>query len=195
MLCVKKIAMSVMLTVFSVSVMASAPDDEINCFDTKQQSYQLVAGDVLLVSVWQEEALSREVKVRPDGMFQFPLAADIKAEGHTLAEIRQVLSKKLSKFVSEPEVNVSLLSSAQNAYVIGKVNRPINIPLNNSVSILQALSLAGGMTAFADADDIMLIRQCNGSKVSRRFNYDKASKGKHLDNDIRLINGDVLLVP
>lgn len=165
------------------------------CFAAQTGQYKLAGGDILRVSVWQEAELSRELKLRPDGGFYFPLAGEIQAQGQTLSQLRQILKQKIAKFVAEPEVSVSLVTTAKTVYIIGKVNRSTDIPLDKPLTITQALAKAGGMTAFADSNDIQLVRKCNGLRASFEFNYDQISQGKALSQDISLRDGDLIIVP
>jgi polysaccharide export outer membrane protein len=126
----------------------------------------------MLVSVWKDEQLTREVVVRPDGMFSFPLVGDVQAEDRTVEEIRADLVKRLTKYIPNPNVSVAVTKVlSYKIYVVGRVNKPGEYLIGHYTDVLQALSLAGGLTPFAAENDIKVIRRVRGS---RRFPFDTA---------------------
>ena len=158
--------------------------------------YKVNPGDVLSVSVWKEEGLQTELLVRPDGKFSFPLAGDIVARGHSVNEITAELTEKLSKYIPDPVVSVSIIQiSGNKVYVIGQVNRPGEIIANPQVDVMQALSVAGGTTPFAELNAIRILRRENGMQRTVTFRYRAIEKGKRLDQNIILPAGDVVVVP
>jgi polysaccharide export outer membrane protein len=168
----------------------------VSCFEQQHaKQYQVAAGDVLRVGVWGEAELARELKVRPDGSFQFPLAGEIVAAGSTVKQIKNRLAKQLARFIPDAEVSVTVIQSAQSVFVLGKVNRPVEVPLDQPLSVLQALTIAGGMTPYAKTGDIKVVRVCDGEKQSYLFDYSEVSQGRKLEQDIALLNGDVIVVP
>ena len=159
-------------------------------------SYRIGAEDGLDISVWKEDALKSTVIVRPDGGISFPLAGDIPVAGKTAAEVREELVRRLSRFVPEPEVTVSVVRVASyRIFVIGRVNKPGDFTVGRTIDVLQALSLAGGMTPFASEDGIRIIRREDGTSSSIPFEYSRIRKGGDLSQNITLKSGDVLLVP
>lgn len=168
-----------------------AQDDEGTVTD-----YQVNPGDILFISVWKEEGLQSEVLVRPDGKFSFPLADDILAEGHSIDEIRAKLTEKLSKYIPDLVVSVDVRQIVGNkVYVIGQVNRPGEIIANPQVDVMQALSIAGGTTAFAELNGISILRRLNDEQISIPFRYRDMEKGKRLEQNIVLQAGDIVVVP
>jgi polysaccharide export outer membrane protein len=158
--------------------------------------YRLHAGDQLEVSVWQEEGLVRTLIVRPDGKFSFPLAGEVAAAGRTVAEVQADLESRLKKYIAEPVVTLTVTEVGGNrVYVIGQVTKPGAYVMNPSLSILQALSLAGGMTPFAKLDDIMIIRGTGSGQRVMPFRYGQVSGGRNLEQNVQLEGGDVVLVP
>lgn len=158
--------------------------------------YRLHAGDQIEVSVWNEEQLQRTLIIRPDGKFSFPLAGDIVAGGRTIAEVRGDIETRLRAFISEPVVTVSVTDVGGNrVYVIGQVNKPGVFTMNPQLTVLQALSVAGGMTPFAKLDEIVVIRGPGAAQRTIRFNYGQISSGRDLSQNIALESGDVVLVP
>jgi polysaccharide export outer membrane protein len=159
-------------------------------------TYRLEPGDLLQVGVWKEPDLQAEVLVRPDGGISFALAGDLKAAGRTVDEVRMELADRIKHFIPDAAVTVSLKGTAGNkVYVVGKVNRPGEYALNRPIDVLQALSLAGGPTVFADVDNIQLVRKSGDRTITARFNYTQVSRGKYLEQDLQLRGGDTIIVP
>ena len=112
--------------------------------------YQLGPEEVLMISVWKDEHLTKDAVVRPDGMISFPLVGDLPAAGHTVEDIRQDLAKRLSRYVPNPHVSVAIIKlQSYKIYVMGRVNKPGEYLIGHYTDVLQALSLAGGLTPFA----------------------------------------------
>jgi len=157
--------------------------------------YLLAPEDILEISVWKEEGLQREVVVRPDGRLSFPLVGHIQAAGNTPEQVQQEIAKRLVSFISDPVVTVSVLRVGGNKiYVIGKVARPGEYVVGRYVDVLQALSLAGGLTPFAAENDIRILRRQNGKQVVFPFKYSEVADGEELQQNIILMSGDVVVV-
>lgn len=158
--------------------------------------YKLRAGDVLQVSIWKETDLQSEVLIRPDGGMSFALAGELQAAGHTVAELTGLLETRIRKFIPDAVVTVSVKSAGGNrVYVIGKVNRPGDFPLSGPIDVLQALSLAGGATPFADTNGIRILRRDGDHQSSIPFRYSDVARGRRLDQNILLKSGDTVVVP
>lgn len=158
--------------------------------------YLLNPGDVLQISVWKEEGLERQVLVLPDGMISFPLAGHLKAAGRTAQEVQAELSKRIEQYIPEPVVTVSVATVGGNKiYVIGQVNRPGEFLATRRIDVMQALSLAGGLTAFADENAIKVLRRKGGKEVAIPFDYSAVKKGTKLELNVVLQSGDVVVVP
>jgi len=159
-------------------------------------AYTIHPGDILMVSVWKEEDLVQEVLILPDGTFSFPLAGIIQAQNKSLEEIRTELTERLSEYIPELVVTVSVRQIGGNKiYVIGQVTRPGEFNVNPNVDVMQALSMAGGTTIFAETDEIRILRRIDGKPISIRFRYNRVKKGKDLEQNIMLEAGDVVVVP
>lgn len=161
------------------------------------EPYRIQPGDLLMVSVWKEEALMSEVLVRPDGGMSFALVGDVRASGRTVEELRSLVNERLSKFIPDPAVTIAVKQIGGNrVYVLGKVNRPGEFTFSQPIDVMQALSLAGGATSFAALDDIQILRREQGGKQSsRRFRYSEVERGRSLDQNILLKSGDTVVVP
>ena len=159
-------------------------------------AYLIGPEDALDISVWRDDTLKATVLVRPDGGISFPLVGDVAAAGKTAAQVRDELVKRLDKFIPDPVVSVSVVKVASyRIFVIGRVNKPGDFQTGRNVDVLQALSIAGGMTPFASEDDIKIIRKVDGKTVSLPFQYSRIRNGGDLSQNITLKSGDVLLVP
>lgn len=179
---------SVLLLMFAAAYTAGAQD---------ATAYTVKPGDLLNISVWKEPDLQRPVLVRPDGMFSFPLAGEVDARGKTVADLNTLLAQRLAKYIADAVVTVSVQEIKGNkVYVIGQVNKPGEFIVNPSVDVMQALSMAGGLTAFANAGNIIVLRRAaNGTKQSLQFPYDDVMRGRKLERNIDLQSGDVVVVP
>jgi len=158
--------------------------------------YTINPGDLLEISVWKEPDLQRQVLVRPDGAFSFPLSGDIVAEGRTVEDVRQEITAQLETFIPDLVVTVTVAEIRGNKiFVIGQVNTPGEFVVNPRVDVIQALSIAGGMTPFAQVNNIKILRRRNGQQRIQSFRYSDIIKGENLEQNILLEVGDVVLVP
>jgi polysaccharide export outer membrane protein len=158
--------------------------------------YVIGPGDVLDISVWKDEAMTKLVTVLPDGKISFPLIGEVTAAGKTVAVLHKELEVKLNRFV--PDVSLSMVVSQVNSmliYVIGRVNNPGRFVLNTNVNVLQALAMAGGLNPFAKRGKIKIFREEAGQTKTFAFDFDDVAKGEALEQNIRLYRGDVIVVP
>ena len=159
-------------------------------------AYVVQPGDVLEITVWKEKELQGEVLVRPDGGLSFPLAGDVEAGGHTIEEIRRVLASRLAKYIPDPAITVAVkAATGSRIFVVGKVNRPGDFSLSRPLDVMQALSLAGGTTAYADVNGIRILRRDGPRQVVFHFRYDDVRRGEKLAQNILLHSGDTVVVP
>jgi polysaccharide export outer membrane protein len=159
-------------------------------------SYQIGPNDVLSIYVWKEAELTRDVTVTPDGKISFPLIGEVIVEGKTVTELKQTIADKLQNFVTAPEVTVIVKESrSQTIYTIGKVTRPGPYPLAPDMTVVQALSVAGGFTEWADMKNILIIRREGGKETQIKFNYKEFTGGDNLGQNILLNPGDTIVVP
>ena len=161
------------------------------------ESYKVQPGDVLDISVWKEEELQKEVIVRPDGGISFPLAGDLQAADKSITQITNEITKKLEKYIPDPVVSVSALELAGNKiYVIGQVNAPGEYRATSYLDVIQAISMAGGVTPFAAVNKIKILRRnADGSLKVFHFKYAEVEKGDNLKQDMILQARDVVIVP
>lgn len=159
-------------------------------------AYTLNAGDEIEVSVWKEPELQKLILIRPDGKFSFPLVGEITAIDRTVAQVTNEITTKLKTYIPEPVVSVTVKTIGGNkAFVIGQVNNPGAFDMNPRITVLQALSLAGGMTPFASANNIVIIRRSDKGEQMLPFRFEEVSKGRNLAQNILLEGGDVIVVP
>ena len=158
--------------------------------------YHLLPGDIILIMVWKESELQREVQINPDGKLSFPLLGHIQTEGYTVEALEKVITEKLNKYIPDSVVNVSLKSASGNrVYVIGKVTRPGSYNAVSYLDVMQVLSMAGGLTPYAAANDIKILRRMNGKETVMLFRYADVEAGEKLEQNIILKGGDVVVVP
>ena len=183
--------------VTSAAVSTASPSQQTPDFEVPTSpGYLLQPGDVLNVSVWKETDLTAEVLIRPDGGMSFALAGELQAAGHTVAELTAMLEKRIRKFEPDAVVTVSIkLASGNRVYVIGKVNHPGDFPLNRPIDVMQALSLAGGATPFADTNAIRILRRDGDHQTAIAFRYGDVQHGRRLQQNILLQSGDTVVVP
>lgn len=159
-------------------------------------AYQVEPGDVLDISVWREEGLEKEVLVRPDGGLSFPLVGNVQASGKSIEQLQTEVGEKLKRFIPDPSVTVAVLKLDGNkVYVIGKVNRPGEFVATRRMDVMQALSMAGGMTPYAAANKIRILRREGSKQTAIEFAYGDVEKGENLEQNIVLQAGDVVVVP
>jgi polysaccharide export outer membrane protein len=158
--------------------------------------YQIQPGDVLGISVWREEELTKGVLVRPDGAISFPLVGDLVVYGKTPEQVGKELAIKLKPYIPDPVLTVSVNEiSGNQIFVIGKVARPGQFPATRYMDVMQALSVAGGTTTYAELNKIKILRRENGALKAMTFKYGEVEKGKNLDQNVILKAGDVVVVP
>jgi polysaccharide biosynthesis/export protein len=161
--------------------------------------YEIGPEDLLEISVWKEKDLQKEVLVRPDGWLSFPLVGDIQVSRKTAKQVEEEIRERLRKYIPDPNVSVSIKKIAgYKIFVIGKVNKQGEYVVGRYVDVVQVLSLAGGLTPFADESGIRIIRKSvdgNSPETVFRFNYGDVKRGRALDQNILLKSGDVVIVP
>ncbi len=160
-------------------------------------SYLLSPGDAIEVTVWKEEGLQQlQFLIGPDGNIIYPLIGTLTAAGRTINDLKELLTVKMADYIAEPSISVKLLNNQGNSiFVIGKVNKPGQIFSGRRLDVLQALSMAGGLTVFADNDDISIQRRVGNEIKVFPFDYDNVIDGEDLEQNILLEPGDTITVP
>jgi len=163
---------------------------------TELPVYQIGPNDILNIHVWQEAELTRDVTVMPDGRISFPLIGNILAQGRTVIELKKIITRKLKNFITAPEVTVIVNESLSRIiYVIGKVDESGPYPLAPDMTVLQALSTAGGFTQWTDRKNILVVRRQGEKEIQLRFNYKEFVSGKNIEQNIFLKPNDTIVVP
>ncbi len=156
------------------------------------KTYVIGPEDILNIKVWREQDFTGAKGVRPDGKITMPLLGDVQAAGLTPLRLADQLKQALAEYVKQPDVTVEVLQVNSKKYsVTGEVNRPGTFPLVVATKVFDALNLAGGFREFANKKDILIIR--NGGKRFH-FNYNEYIKGKKMEQNIELENGDTVVV-
>jgi polysaccharide export outer membrane protein len=159
-------------------------------------TYLLNPGDVVRVSVWREEELDREAVVQPDGTISFPLVGQVAAAGHSAEMVRGAIAERIDRYVPDAVVTVELLEARGNkVYVIGEVTRPGEYQLARPITVVQAISLAGGFTPFAGTGKVRVLRADGGQETALTFDYDAVAEGEAAPGNIELKAGDTVIVP
>jgi polysaccharide export outer membrane protein len=163
---------------------------------TDDPNYVIGPQDVLDISVWKEPELTRPVPVRPDGKISMPLLNDVQAAGKTPLQLAADITTGLKKFVTDPQVTVIVTTiNSQRVFILGEVNRAGAYPLLPNMTVLQALSSAGGFTIYANLKKIYVLRVEEGKQVKHPFNYKDVLAGKAADQNIFVKAGDTIVVP
>jgi polysaccharide biosynthesis/export protein len=165
----------------------SVPDTDLD--------YRIGPEDLLQVSVWNNEALSRVVPVRPDGKISLPLLNDVPAAGFTPMQLQAQLLKRLGEYMPAPEVSV-IVSEVRSfkVAVIGEVPKPDRFELKSAATVMDVLAMAGGLTEFASRSRIVVLRSSGGKTERIPFDFDKVSAGDPRQTNFYLQPGDIVVV-
>jgi polysaccharide export outer membrane protein len=156
-------------------------------------AYVIGPQDALFIRVWANPDLSGSVSVGPDGTISVPLINEVQVAGLTARQIELELSKRLKQFLTTPEVNVQVMAARSRTYIIlgDGVLHPGIYPLPKPLTVLEALIAGGGFSPFANKKKIYVLR----GKERFPFNWNDVSKGKKLEQNIYIQNGDQIYVP
>ena len=168
--------------------------------DPRNAEYTLGVGDELAINVWENEGLTTEATIRPDGTITMPLVGDLKAAGETPSQLKARIKARLGDFVKLQGSEITVAVSAANSYrftVAGEVSRAGVYNSAFYVTVAEAIALAGGFTRFAKRNDITLMRRNPKSGEIRTIPlaYDLLATGKRPDMNIVVLAGDSLYVP
>jgi polysaccharide export outer membrane protein len=190
------------VTIMLVSACAEVPREALEEVNRPLvRDFFLGPEDVVEVTVWRNQDLSRTVVVRPDGMISLPLIGDVQASGQTAAQVSERISKRLSEFKENPSVSVSVKEiNSYFIYVVGEVMRPGKYPLKSYATVIQAISLAGGFTQYGSKNKMVVMRSTRNASGDERqvripVRYDDLVLGKGEIGNFRLLSGDTIVVP
>jgi polysaccharide export outer membrane protein len=162
----------------------------------EEGEYRIAPADVVSVSVWRNPELSTEVPVLPDGHISVPLVGRVLADGLSTEELEDLISQEMGEYVTAPDVTVSVRQvNSKRVSVVGGVPRNGPVSLGVNTRVLDALSMAGGFSSFADRKRVKVIRGTPEGEQEFQFNYDAYVKGKAPGTNIRLHPGDIVVVP
>ena len=160
-----------------------------------ETQYRIGIEDVLLVSVWRDADLTREVPVRPDGKISLPLIQDIAAAGKTPTDLAQEIQTRLKEYMSNPSVTVIVREiNSIRIYLLGEVAHPEPVTLRTRVRLLQAIAMAGGFTPFGGKNNIVIYRKTPSGEMVIEVSYRGIISGKKPDDDLILESGDTVVV-
>ncbi len=175
------------LLIAAATTLAAASADE----------FRIGAGDVLQIVVWKEvEASVPDVSVRVDGMVSLPYVKEVQLAGLTPSEAEQMLTERYARFIKDPDVTVVVKQiNSTKIYVMGAVRREGALPLRSSMTVLQAIIEAGGLSEYAKQSKIYILRPENGKQTRLPFDYAAVIKGERVEQNIPLQSGDSIVVP
>jgi polysaccharide biosynthesis/export protein len=163
---------------------------------TLDADYVIGPDDMLAISVWKEPDVSVTIPVRPDGKISLPLLNDVEAAGLTPMQLETNITDGLKKFITDPRVTVIVTQiNSRRVYVLGEVARPGPFAMYPNMTVLQALSAAGGVTQFAKVTAIYILRNEKGQQTTLPFNYKEVVRGRRGQQNILLKPGDTIVVP
>lgn len=160
--------------------------------------YRIGPSDVLAITVWQQEDLSRVVAVRTDGFITYPLLGDVRVEGMTPNELRDLIASQLEQFVNIMLSEVTVTVDEINSYtvsVLGEVKTPGRFSFQSQVTVLDVLAEAGGFTPFASSRDVTILRNENGVTKRISFDYRRVMEGRSTPQQMTVYPGDIIMVP
>ena len=163
---------------------------------TPPPGYLIGPNDQLSVIFWRDADLSRDVTVRPDGQISLPLINDVQASGRTPEELRVAITEAATRFVEDPTVSIVVRQiNSRMVFITGMIAKPGAYPLMAPTTVLQLISVAGGLHEYANKENIAVFRDVNGRQVRYRFNYKWVLEGRNLRQNIELQPGDTIIVP
>jgi polysaccharide export outer membrane protein len=160
------------------------------------ENYIIGSEDILYIHIWKEEHLSRTVPVRRDGIISLPLVDEIKAEGLTPLQLKEILAQRFKEFIGDPNITVMVMeANSFKVYVSGQIRNPGVVRLRSETSLLQIIPMVGGFTDWANQKKILIIRKEGGKEKRITVNYKKIVKGEDPGSNIILKAGDTIIVP
>jgi polysaccharide export outer membrane protein len=158
--------------------------------------YLIGTDDVLSIVFWKDKDMSADAQVRPDGRIALPLINEVQAAGLTPEQLREKITEESKKYMEDANITVVVRQiNSRKAFITGEVHKPGPYPLTSATTVLQLISLAGGLREYADSKKIVIMRTVNGKQTSLKFNYKDVVAGKNLTQNIELKPGDTVVVP
>jgi polysaccharide export outer membrane protein len=158
--------------------------------------YVIGTDDVLSIVFWKDKDMSADAQVRPDGRIALPLINEVQAAGLTPEQLREKITEESKKYMEDASITVVVRQiNSRRAFITGEVNKPGPYPLTSATTVMQLISLAGGLREYANSKKIVIMRTVNGTPTSLPFNYKDVVAGKNLTQNIELKPGDTVVVP
>jgi len=158
--------------------------------------YVIGTDDVLSIVYWKDKDMSADAKVRPDGRIALPLINEVQAAGLTPEQLQKRLTEESKKYMEDASITVVVREiNSRKVFITGEVNKPGPYPLTSVTTVMQLISLAGGLRDYANSKNIMIMRNDGGKQVALKFNYKDVASGKNLKQNIELKPGDTVVVP
>jgi polysaccharide biosynthesis/export protein len=158
--------------------------------------YVIGTDDVLSIVYWKDKDMSADAKVRPDGRIALPLINEVQAAGLTPEQLHAKLVEESKKYMEDANITVVVREiNSRKAFITGEVNKPGPYPLTAPTTVMQLISMAGGLRDYANAKNIMIMRSEAGRQIALKFNYKDVASGKNLKQNIELKPGDTVVVP
>jgi polysaccharide export outer membrane protein len=158
--------------------------------------YVIGTDDVLSIVYWKDKDMSADAKVRPDGRIALPLINEVQAAGLTPEQLHRRITEESKKYMEDANITVVVREiNSRRVFITGEVNKPGPYPLTSATSVLQLISLAGGLRDYANSKKIVIMRTENGRSISLPFNYKDVASGRKLEQNIELKPGDTVVVP
>lgn len=165
---------------------------------TSDPNYVIGPDDRLSINVWKTPELTEDVQVRPDGKISMPLLNDVQAAGLTPTQLGHQITEQLQRYNKSDALVATVIVKeilSQRIYVLGQVMRAGAYPMLPGMTVLQALSTAGGFSQFANEKKVYILRTDKGSQHKFAFNYKDVVSGKQPGENIVLKAGDTIVVP
>jgi polysaccharide biosynthesis/export protein len=160
------------------------------------EEYVIGCDDVLTVVFWKDKEMSTEVVVRPDGRITLPLLNDVMAAGASPEQLRERIALRARDFIDDPSLTVTVKAiNSRKVFITGQVVHPGPYPLTRPTTVVQLVSIAGGLTEYADAKNLVVLRTENGKPVSYRVNYKDLERQVNVAQNILLLPSDTVIVP
>jgi polysaccharide export outer membrane protein len=158
--------------------------------------YVIGTDDVLSIVYWKDKDMSADAQVRPDGRIALPLINEVHAAGLTPEQLREKLTEESKKYMEDANITVVVRQiNSRKAFITGEVNKPGPYPLTAATTVMQLISMAGGLREYANGKKIIIMRTENGRSISLPFNYRDVTAGKRLEQNVELKPGDTVVVP
>jgi polysaccharide biosynthesis/export protein len=158
--------------------------------------YLIGPEDVLAILFWRDKDMSADVVVRPDGKISLPLINDVDVAGLSPDQLRERLTQVASKFIPDPSLTVVVKEiHSRKVFITGNVGKPGAYPLSGDMNVVQLIALAGGLAEYADAKNIVVMRNDGGTQQGFKVNYKDVVKQKNVQQNIALKPGDTVVVP